>query len=247
MRNDSRGFSTSGRGHAGMFGPTTGDRVRLADTELVLEVERDLTISGDEVKFGGGKVIRDGMGQDPRATRASGAPDLVISNALIVDHSGIFKADIGVRDGLICGLGKAGNPGLQGRCRPRPGDRARHRGDRRRGDDLHCGGHRQPHPLHLPAVGDHGHYQRRDHAARWRHRTGHRHAGHHLHAGGVEHRAHAGSCRGLPGEPGLVRQGQQRVAGAAARAGSGGRLRTQAARRLGHYPGRHRLLPGGGG
>ena len=114
MGNGSRGgFTTSGLGHAGMFGPTTGDRVRLADTELVLEVERDLTISGDEVKFGGGKVIRDGMGQDPRATRASGAPDLVITNALIVDHSGIFKADIGVRDGLICGLGKAGNPGLQ--------------------------------------------------------------------------------------------------------------------------------------
>ena len=107
------GFTTSGVGHAGMFGPTTGDRVRLADTELVLEVERDLTVSGDEVKFGGGKVIRDGMGQDARATRASGAPDLVITNALIVDATGIFKADIGVRDGVICGIGKAGNPGLQ--------------------------------------------------------------------------------------------------------------------------------------
>ena len=114
MANGSRGgFATSGGGHAGMFGPTTGDRMRLADTELVLEVERDLTVSGDEVKFGGGKVVRDGMGQDPRATRASGAPDLVITNALVVDYSGIFKADIGVRDGLICGLGKAGNPGLQ--------------------------------------------------------------------------------------------------------------------------------------
>ncbi len=96
-----------------MFGPATGDRVRLGDTDLVLAVERDLTVSGDEVKFGGGKVIRDGMGQDPRATRAAGAPDLVITNALIVDHTGIYKADIGVRDGLICGIGKAGNPGLQ--------------------------------------------------------------------------------------------------------------------------------------
>ena len=114
MGNGSRGgFATSGSGHAGMFGPTTGDRMRLADTELVLEVERDLTVSGDEVKFGGGKVVRDGMGQDPRATRASGAPDLVITNALVIDYSGIFKADIGVRDGVICGLGKAGNPGLQ--------------------------------------------------------------------------------------------------------------------------------------
>ena len=116
MADGSRGgFATSGIGHAGMFGPTTGDRMRLADTELVLEVERDLTVSGDEVKFGGGKVVRDGMGQDPRATRASGAPDLVITNALVVDYSGIFKADIGVRDGLICGIGKAGNPGLQDR------------------------------------------------------------------------------------------------------------------------------------
>ena len=107
------GFHTDGAGHAGMFGPATGDRVRLGDTDLVLAVERDLTVSGDEVKFGGGKVIRDGMGQDPRATRAAGAPDLVITNALIVDHTGIYKADIGVRDGLICGIGKAGNPGLQ--------------------------------------------------------------------------------------------------------------------------------------
>ena len=116
MADGSRGgFATSGIGHAGMFGPTTGDRMRLADTELVLEVERDLTVSGDEVKFGGGKVVRDGMGQDPRATRASGAPDLVITNALVVDYRGIFKADIGVRDGLICGIGKAGNPGLQDR------------------------------------------------------------------------------------------------------------------------------------
>ena len=116
MADGSRGgFATSGSGHAGMFGPTTGDRMRLADTELVLEVERDLTVSGDEVKFGGGKVVRDGMGQDPRATRASGAPDLVITNALVVDYRGIFKADIGVRDGLICGIGKAGNPGLQDR------------------------------------------------------------------------------------------------------------------------------------
>ena len=107
------GFRTDGAGHAGMFGPTTGDRVRLGDTDLVLAVERDLTLTGDEVKFGGGKVIRDGMGQDPRATRAAGSPDLVITNVLIVDHTGIYKADIGVRDGLICGIGKAGNPGCR--------------------------------------------------------------------------------------------------------------------------------------
>jgi urease subunit alpha len=96
-----------------MFGPTTGDRVRLADTELWIEVERDHTLYGDEVKFGGGKVIRDGMGQSQRS-RADGAVDVVITNALILDHSGIVKADIGIRDGRICAIGKAGNPDTQG-------------------------------------------------------------------------------------------------------------------------------------
>jgi len=98
--------------YAGMFGPTTGDRVRLADTELVIEVERDLTTYGEEVKFGGGKVIRDGMGQG-QATRAEGAVDTVITNPLIVDHTGIYKADVGIRDGRICAIGKAGNPDVQ--------------------------------------------------------------------------------------------------------------------------------------
>lgn len=98
--------------YADMFGPTTGDRVRLADTELFIEVERDLTIYGEEVKFGGGKVIRDGMGQS-QATRASGAADTVITNALIVDHWGIVKADVGLRDGRILAIGKAGNPDVQ--------------------------------------------------------------------------------------------------------------------------------------
>ncbi|RKO66108.1 urease subunit alpha [Desulfofundulus salinus] len=98
--------------YADMFGPTVGDKVRLADTDLFIEVEKDLTVYGDECKFGGGKVIRDGMGQSPRLTRAAGALDLVITNALIVDYWGIIKADIGIRDGLIVGIGKAGNPDL---------------------------------------------------------------------------------------------------------------------------------------
>ncbi|MBK9427007.1 MAG: urease subunit alpha [Gammaproteobacteria bacterium] len=100
------------RAYAEMFGPTTGDRVRLGDTELWIEVERDFTVYGEEVKFGGGKVIRDGQGQS-QATRAAGALDTVITNALILDHWGIVKADIGIRDGRIAGIGKAGNPDVQ--------------------------------------------------------------------------------------------------------------------------------------
>src|SRR5688500_12809080 len=106
-------FRMSRRQYADLYGPTTGDRVRLADTELFLRVERDFTVYGDEVKFGGGKVIRDGMGQSARATRADGALDCVITNALIVDHWGIVKADIGLKDGRIVGIGKAGNPDIQ--------------------------------------------------------------------------------------------------------------------------------------
>jgi urease subunit alpha len=98
--------------YADMYGPTTGDRMRLADTDLIIEVERDFTIYGEEVKFGGGKVIRDGMGQS-QTSRADGAVDTVITNALVVDVSGIFKADIGLTDGVICGIGKAGNPDTQ--------------------------------------------------------------------------------------------------------------------------------------
>jgi urease subunit alpha len=98
--------------YADMFGPTVGDRIRLADTDLILEVEEDRTIYGEEVKFGGGKVIRDGMGQSQRS-RAEGAVDTVITNALILDHWGIVKADVGLRDGRIAAIGKAGNPDLQ--------------------------------------------------------------------------------------------------------------------------------------
>src|SRR6478735_1735292 len=98
--------------YADMFGPTVGDRIRLADTTLVIEVEKDFTTYGEEAKFGGGKVIRDGMGQSQR-TNAEGAVDTVITNALILDHWGIVKADVGLKDGRIAAIGKAGNPDIQ--------------------------------------------------------------------------------------------------------------------------------------
>ncbi|OQX70024.1 MAG: urease subunit alpha [Sorangiineae bacterium NIC37A_2] len=101
----------SRRAYAEVFGPTVGDRVRLGDTELFVSVEKDHTIYGEEVKFGGGKVIRDGMGQSQRV--AAECADLVITNALIIDHQGIVKADIGIKDGMIAGIGKAGNPDIQ--------------------------------------------------------------------------------------------------------------------------------------
>ena len=105
-------FSIERAAYAAMYGPTVGDRVRLADTDLFIEVEADRTVYGEEVKFGGGKVIRDGMGQGS-AGRADGAVDTVITNALIVDHWGVVKADVGLRDGRIAAIGKAGNPDTQ--------------------------------------------------------------------------------------------------------------------------------------
>ena len=107
----------SRRDHAGLYGPTTGDRVRLGDTDLIVEVERDLTNPGDEAVFGGGKVIRDGQGQSQR-TRAQGTPDTVITNALVLDHWGVVKADVGIRDGRIVGIGAAGNPDVMDGVHP---------------------------------------------------------------------------------------------------------------------------------
>ncbi len=99
--------------YADLYGPTVGGRVRLADTDLLIEIEKDFTTYGDEIAFGGGKVIRDGMGQSSRATREDGALDLVITNAIILDHWGIVKGDIGIKDGRIVKIGKAGNPDVQ--------------------------------------------------------------------------------------------------------------------------------------
>ncbi len=164
--------------YADMYGPTTGDKVRLADTELFIEVEKDFTIYGEEVKFGGGKVIRDGMGQS-QATRAEGAVDTVITNALIVDHTGIYKADVGLKDGRIAAHRQGRQSGYAaGRHHHhRPLDR----GDRRRRQDPDRRRHRRAYPLHLPAADRGGADERRHHHAGRRHRPGARHAGHHLH------------------------------------------------------------------
>lgn len=105
-------YRIPGKEYAGMYGPTKGDCIRLADTDLIVEIENDFTVYGDECKFGGGKSIRDGMGQSPSVSRQDGALDMVITNAVIVDWWGIVKGDIGIRDGKIVGIGKAGNPGV---------------------------------------------------------------------------------------------------------------------------------------
>src|SRR6478609_2159363 len=99
--------------YASMYGPTTGDKVRLGDTDVIIEIEKDFTVYGDENKFGGGKTIRDGMAQSATATRDQGVLALVITNATIIDHWGIAHGDIGIRDGKIVGIGKAGNPDTQ--------------------------------------------------------------------------------------------------------------------------------------
>ncbi|MEH7246044.1 urease subunit alpha [Neobacillus niacini] len=103
-------FKMPRKQYSQMYGPTTGDSIRLADTDLIIQIEKDYTTYGEEVVFGGGKVIRDGMGQHPLVTRGDGIPDVVITNAIILDYTGIFKADIGIRDGKIAAIGKAGNP-----------------------------------------------------------------------------------------------------------------------------------------
>src|SRR3982074_1834230 len=98
--------------YANLYGATTGDRVRLGDTDLLIEIEKDFSVYGDEAKFGGGKTIRDGMSQSATATRGEGVLDFVITGVIIIDHWGIVKADIGIRDGKIAGIGRAGNPDI---------------------------------------------------------------------------------------------------------------------------------------
>ena len=233
-----------------MYGPTVGDRVRLADTELIIEVEQDYTLRaggyGEEVKFGGGKTIRDGMGQSqringPGAGRGGGLRHHQCADPRPLGHrQGRHRParPAHLRHRQVRQPRRAAGRGH----RHRPG----HRGHRRRGHDRHRRRHRQPHPLHLPAADRRRAGRRRDHDARRRHRPGHRHAGHHLHARAGEHRAHAAGGRRLCHEHRLSRQGQRQPARGAAPADRGRRHRPEAARGLGHHALGDRLLPGRG-
>ena len=136
--------------YAQLYGPTVGDQVRLADTDLWIEVERDDCIGGDEAVFGGGKTIRESMLQGT-TTRAEGAPDLVITNAVVLDHWGVVKCDVGVRDGRIVALGKAGQPRHRRRHPPRAAHRPVDGDHRRRGPHPHGRRRRLPRPLHRAA------------------------------------------------------------------------------------------------
>ena len=228
--------------YAEMFGPTTGDRVRLADTDLIIEVEKDFTTYGEEVKFGGGKVIRDGMGQS-QLTNRQGAVDTVITNALILDHWGIVKADVGIKDGKVFAIGKAGNPDIQPNVNIiiGPGTEA----IAGEGKILTAGGF----DTHIHFICP----QQVDEALMSGVTS--------MLGGGTGPAAgtNATTCTpgpwhiarmiqaadGVPGEPGLRRQGQCVASGSAGGNGQGRRLRTQAARGLGHDAGRDRLLPVG--
>ena len=226
--------------YADMFGPTTGDRVRLADTDLIIEVEKDFTTYGEEVKFGGGKVIRDGMGQS-QVTNKQGAVDTVITNALILDHWGIVKADVGIKDGKIHSIGKAGNPDIQPGVTiiVGPGTEV----IAGEGKILTAGGFDTHIHFICPQQVDDALMSRRYFAARRRHGAGARHVRHHLHARAVAHRAHdpGGGC--VSGESRLRRQGQRVAPRGAGRNDQGRRLRDEAARGLGYDAGRDRQLP----
>ena len=226
--------------YAEMFGPTTGDRVRLADTDIIIEVEKDFTTYGEEVKFGGGKVIRDGMGQS-QVTNKQGAVDTVITNAVILDHWGIVKADVGIKNGNIFAVGKAGNPDIQPNVNIVIGP----------GTEVIAG---EGKILTAGGFDTHIHFicpQQVDDAlmsgvtSMLGGGTGPAHGTFATTCtpGPVAHRPHDPGGRRLPGQSRLRRQGQCLAAAGARRDGQGRRLCAQAARGLGHHAGRDRLLP----
>ena len=186
-------FEIPRRQYADLYGPTTGDTIRLADTELFLEIEKDLTVYGEEVVFGGGKVIRDGMGQNGQATRDEDVPDTVITNAVILDYTGIYKADVALRDGHIFKIGKAGNPQITDGVDIVIGASTEIIAGERKiltagGMDTHI---HFISPDQVPTALD----QRRDHHDRRRHRPGRRHQGHHRDPRQMAHPADAAGRR----------------------------------------------------
>ena len=188
-------FRMSRAAYAHMFGPTVGDKVRLADTDLVIEVEEDRTVYGEEVKFGGGKVIRDGMGQSQR--RARDAADTVITNALVIDWTGVVKCDIAIKDGRIARLGKAGNPDIQPGVDIVIGP----------GTEIIAG---EGMIVTAGGIDSHIHFiVRSDDDDRRRHRSCHGNVRHDVHARSLAHPPHAGGGRCLPDEPRVPRQGQR--------------------------------------
>ena len=199
------------RTYADLYGPTVGDRIRLGDTDLLIEIEKDFAHYGEEVVFGGGKVIRDGQGQS-QATRSAGAPDLVITNAIVLDHWGIVKADVGVRDGRISRHRQGRQPGHPGRRHAGTRDWSVYRNHRRRTSHPDGGRHRHTHPLHQPAAGVGGALQRRHHDDRRRHRPCRRHARDDLHAWRMEHPPDARSGRRAAAQLRVPRQGKRDAA-----------------------------------
>ena len=202
--------------YVGLFGPTTGDRIRLGDTGLFVEIERDLRgAPGDEIVFGGGKSLREGMGMDNQITRAGGAPDLVITNVTIIDAVlGVVKADVGIKDGRICAIGKAGNPQTMSGVTPGAGMRPRDRRDLGLAPDPDRRRRRQPHPLHLAAAGVRGAVERHDHPDRRGHRPLGRLQRDDRHPGSGQYPDDAARLRGLADQRGHPRQGPRAREGA---------------------------------
>ena len=198
----------SGEKYAMMYGPTVGDKVRLADTDLVIEVEKDYTTYGDESKFGGGKTLRDGMGQSVTTTSADGDLDLVITNCLVVDYTGIYKADIGIKDGKIAGIGKAGNPSVMDGVTPGMTVGASTEALAGEGLILTAGGLDTHIHFISPQQVDCALYSGRHHHDRRRHRPGGRHQRHHLHPRPLEYGNDAEGRGGISHEHRSSGQGQ---------------------------------------
>jgi|APGre2960657444_1045066.scaffolds.fasta_scaffold03227_1 urease len=261
--------------YAAMFGPTTGDRVRLGNTGLLARVEKDFALYGDECKFGGGKVLREGMGQ-AAGLGPHECLDYVITNALVIDHTGIVKADVGIKNGIIVGIGKAGNPDVMAGVSPHMVFGVNTEAIAGEGLIVTAGAlgaslfggswlwhwsafvasphasHSAPpqirhaHPLHLPAAGVRGDCQRHHHHVWRRHWARNGHLRHHLHARAGAHAAHAAGDGHAAPQLRLLGQGQHQLAGRSGRGDRSWRGGSQAARGLGHNTRGDRHLPHGG-